>query len=86
MDLTPITPRASTSRPETEFEMAPRDEIEQVMPTRLLEEPTTTTSDDTVRSAVGDRLRTERLRLERECEALRAKITRLSGVARSRPK
>jgi hypothetical protein len=86
MDLTPITPHARASRPETEFEMAPRDEIEQVMPARPLEEPTTTTSDDTVRSAVGERLRTERLRLERECEALRAKITRLSGVARSRPR
>jgi hypothetical protein len=73
------------SRPETEFEMIPRDEIERVIPARVLEERTTERSDDTVRSAVGERLRTERLRLERECEALRAKITRLGGVARSRP-
>jgi hypothetical protein len=65
--------------------MIPGDEIERVIPARALEETTTTRPDDTVRSVVGERLRTERLRLERECELLRAKITRLGGVARSRP-
>jgi hypothetical protein len=65
--------------------MTLRDEVEHASARPALEERIPVRSDDTLRSAVDERLRTERLRLERECEALRAKITRLRGsVIRSR--
>jgi hypothetical protein len=58
----------------------PRDEVERVIPTPASGEPEITKADDdAVRGAVGERLRMERLRLERECELLRAKIMRLSS-------
>jgi hypothetical protein len=69
--------------------MIPSDEIERVIPSQAWGEPAVPKADDdTVRGAVGERLRTERLRLERECELLRAKLMRLqsSGAqVRSRP-